>query len=52
MSTTDGLDADDLVPLAKVADALQLRRQSLDDRLRTRGIVPVRRVVRGQVRVF
>ncbi len=47
MSNPDGL-----IPVSTAAATLGLRRQSLDDRLRARGIVPVRRVVSGRVRVF
>jgi len=42
----------DLIPVAHAAVALGLKRQTLDDRLRARGIVPVRLVVSGRVRVF
>lgn len=47
MSNPDGL-----IPVSTAAATLGLKRQSLDDRLRARGIVPVRRVVSGRVRVF
>lgn len=42
----------DLIPVAHAAVALGLKRQTLDDRLRARGIVPVRLVVSGRLRVF
>jgi hypothetical protein len=45
-------DPDGLIPVSTAAATLGLKRQSLDDRLRARGIVPVRRVVGGRVRVF
>lgn len=45
------LDAD-LVPLVKAAELLGVRRQTLNDKLRRRGLVPVRRVVRGRVLLY
>lgn len=47
MSNPDGL-----IPVSTAAATLGLKRQSLDDRLRVRGISPVRRSVNGRVRVF
>ncbi len=44
--------ADDLVPVVKAAELLGVRRQTLDQKLRRRGLAPVRRVVQGRVLVY
>ena len=44
--------ADDLVPVVKAAELLGVRRQTLDKKLRVRGLRPVRQVIGGRVLVF
>lgn len=44
--------SDDLVPVVKAAELLGVRRQTLDQKLRRRGLAPVRRVVQGRVLVY
>lgn len=43
---------DELVPVVKAAELLGVRRQTLDQKLRRRGLSPVRRVVGGRVLVY
>ena len=44
--------AGELVPVLKAAELLGVRRQTLDQKLRRRGLAPVRRVVQGRVLVY
>lgn len=45
-------ELDELVPVVKAAELLGVRRQTLDQKLRRRGLSPVRRVVGGRVLVY
>jgi len=44
--------AGELVPVLKAAELLGVRRQTLDQKLRRRGLKPVRQVVRGRALVY